>query len=126
MTNETDAAMLDRLEGLYAKATPGEWQRCENGNIVPAEYSQDCEIFAYYENDAGECPNADYACAMHNAIPRLIALARDGARLRSAPVGIVRERGGSLAAIIGELPPKSIAPEVGQSVRLVPEPSDGN
>lgn len=57
--------------------------------------------------------------------PALIRELRDlRALVEGAPVGIVRERGGSLAAIIGELPPESIVPEVGKRVRIVPVDGD--
>ena len=52
---------LAEVLALLEKATPGEWRWSMNGNIVPEQYADDCEIAAVYSehmDDIGIPANA--------------------------------------------------------------------
>jgi hypothetical protein len=88
LTPLTAEKMIERLEQLAAKATPGGWRWSDNGNIVPHAYPHaewDFEIAAVYsERDDDDAPaNAEYILAMHEALPYLLSIAK---RVAGAPV----------------------------------------
>lgn len=95
---ELAGCALSEVMALLEKATPGEWRWSMNGNIVPQEYTQDCEIAAVYtEHDElnTEPANSAAICASVNFLrqhgPALLAAlstpsregdGRDGERYR--------------------------------------------
>ena len=79
-----DAEALDALEALYDAATPGEWVRADGlcigeeiRGVIEAGFDNSCD---WYVEMAPE--DTALIVAMHNALPDVIALARDGLRWR--------------------------------------------
>lgn len=77
---ELAGCALSEVLALLEKATQGEWRWSMNGNIVPQEYTQDCEIAAVYtEHDElnTEPANSAAICAAVNFLrqhgPTLLA-----------------------------------------------------
>ena len=66
------AGALEACLALLGKATPGEWRWSPNGNIVPAHYTDDCEIAAVYTEHSDDSEPANAA-----AIISAVNLLRD-------------------------------------------------
>lgn len=75
-----DREVVERIEGLLAKATPGEWRWSENGNIYggpEGRYADVDEVAAVYTDDeATGAPNAPLIIAAVNALPELLRVYR--------------------------------------------------
>lgn len=86
MSEPSDDALLDEIEAALAKATPGEWMvdNWQGGvHTIKGDFIADTLV----TNDAGKFLNADKAkeiasliALSHNALPRLLYLARIGVK----------------------------------------------
>ena len=92
MTTPTlDEAELDRLERLYAAATPGEWEADGEPHNVIVWSAPEMRV-CFMTSDGEAQANADFIVAAHESFPALIAAARSLPSERRAREEAERER----------------------------------
>lgn len=82
-------AWLTELEALRANATPGEWEPTDpdglSSDVIVAGTTNrsDNTGYVFVDNEGlmgcASAEDARYVCALHNALPQLLALIRAGA-----------------------------------------------